>query len=137
MSFAAAVSSVFRQYATFTGRARRSEFWWFALFAALVSTALDFLDAAVFPDQTHDIAGGPLGGIFQVAILLPSVAVGARRLHDTDRSGWWQLIGLVPLVGIVALIVFWVQDGHHGENRFGPSVKYPSPGAHGANSLTT
>lgn len=119
MDFSSAVRSVFRQYATFSGRARRSEYWWFALFGALVGVVLSILDAIIGTSALVYIA--------DAVLLVPNLAVGARRLHDTDRSGWWQLIALVPLVGIIVLIVFFCQDGDRGPNRFGNSPKYRMP----------
>ena len=97
MNFADAVRSVFSKYATFTGRARRSEFWWFVLFSAIVNTVASVLDAVV---------GNKLIEILvTLALLLPSLAVTVRRLHDTGRSGWWILIALIPLIGVIVLLV--------------------------------
>jgi uncharacterized membrane protein YhaH (DUF805 family) len=119
MSLPDAVRSVLTQYANFSGRARRSEFWWFYLANFLASIVASIIDAA--------FVGGPLfQWILLLALLVPGLAVGARRLHDTGRSGWWQLIGLVPLVGIIVLIVFWAQEGHAAPNAHGPSPKYPT-----------
>jgi uncharacterized membrane protein YhaH (DUF805 family) len=116
MGFPDAVRSVLTQYATFTGRARRSEYWWFALANVALSLVAAIIDAAI---------GFPL---FQLVVALglfvPSLAVGVRRLHDTGRSGWWLLIGLIPLVGAIVLLVFLVTDGERGPNRWGPSPKY-------------
>ena len=115
MGFADAVKSVFNQYAGFSGRARRSEYWWFTLFTMLASVVASIVDAVV---------GFPVGTIaLLLAILLPSLAVSVRRLHDTGRSGWWLLIGLIPLVGFIILIVFYVQDSQPGTNAHGPSPK--------------
>jgi uncharacterized membrane protein YhaH (DUF805 family) len=122
MTFAQAISSVLRQYATFTGRARRSELWWFVLFTALVSAAMQVLDNALFGSLGSDVAGGPLRTLVGIALLVPTLAVGARRLHDTDRSGWWQLIALAPVAGIIVLAVLWVVDSSPGANRFGASA---------------
>lgn len=117
MSFPDAVKACLSKYATFTGRARRSEYWWYTLFAALVYLVGSTLDAIA---NTNFIAL-----VFAVALILPSLAVTARRLHDTDRSGWWILISLVPFGGIV-LLVFTVQDSHP-DNAYGPSPKYNTP----------
>ncbi|MGN9812519.1 DUF805 domain-containing protein [Micromonospora sp. BQ11] len=123
MSFADAIRSVLTQYVGFTGRARRSEYWWFALFSFLVSIVAAILDG-VFGTNLGDAGStGVIGLIVTVALLLPSLAVGVRRLHDTDRSGWWLLIGLVPLVGAIVLLVFFVKDGTPGANRFGPDPR--------------
>lgn len=96
-----AIVRFFKKYATFEGRASRSEFWWPWLFSFVVNTAINVILGA---DST---AGSIIGGIFALAILVPSLAVGARRLHDTGRSGWWQLLWLVPCIGWIVLIVFF------------------------------
>ena len=101
---------VLKKYAVFEGRARRAEFWTFALVNLIVTIVLNLIS-------------GIVGGIYGLAVLVPSLAVGARRLHDTGRSGWWQLIGLVPLIGIIVLIVFFVQDSQPGSNEHGPNPK--------------
>ncbi|MCZ7378532.1 DUF805 domain-containing protein [Micromonospora sp. WMMC250] len=122
MSFVDAIKSVFSQYVGFTGRARRSEYWWFALFTILVSIVASILDGALGLDFEGSTTG-LIGLVASLALLLPSLAVGVRRLHDTDRTGWWLLIALVPLVGFIVLIVFFVLDSTPGTNRFGPSPK--------------
>jgi uncharacterized membrane protein YhaH (DUF805 family) len=104
MNFTESVSTCFNKYATFTGTASRSEFWWFFLFTAVASIVLDKLS-------------GTLNGIFALATLVPSLAVACRRLHDTDRSGWWQLLLFVPIIGWIALLVFYVQESR--PNRYG------------------
>lgn len=98
MTFQESVKVCFTKYADFNGRATRPEYWWFALFIVLVSLALAYVS-------------GTLSALFSLATLLPSIAAAARRLHDTNRSGWWQLISLVPVVGIIVLIVFLAQEG--------------------------
>ncbi|MFG3557629.1 DUF805 domain-containing protein [Micromonospora sp. NPDC047557] len=123
MSFGAAIKSVLSQYVGFTGRARRSEYWWFALFTVLVSIAAAILDSVLGLTFVEGSTSGVIGLIASLLLLLPTLAVAVRRLHDTDRTGWWVLIGLVPLVGAIVLIVFFVQDGTPGANRFGPSPK--------------
>ncbi|MFF0469908.1 DUF805 domain-containing protein [Micromonospora zamorensis] len=123
MSFIAAVKSVFSQYVGFAGRARRSEYWWFALFAVIVSIVAAILDSALGLTFENGSTTGFIGLVVNLALLLPTLAVAVRRLHDTDRTGWWVLIGLVPLVGAIVLIVFFVSDSTHGANRFGPSPK--------------
>ena len=90
----------------FNGRAKRPEFWWFVLFCFLVSMALNIVSSV-------------LSGLFSLATLLPSIGVGARRLHDTNRSGWWQLIGIVPIIGWIVLIVFCAQEGESSDNQYG------------------
>jgi uncharacterized membrane protein YhaH (DUF805 family) len=123
MSFQEAIRVCLQQkYVDFNGRARRSEYWFFALFTALVSIVGGILDA-IFGLKGFSQGTGPIQGVLQLALLLPSLAVGARRLHDTSRSGWWLLIGLVPLVGWIVLLLFFIQDSQPA-NKYGPSPKY-------------
>ncbi|MET8042949.1 DUF805 domain-containing protein [Micromonospora sp. NPDC005215] len=123
MSFIAAIKSVFSQYVGFKGRARRSEYWWFALFSTLVSIVAAILDNALGLTFGESSSTGFVGLIVYLVLLLPALAVAVRRLHDTDRTGWWVLIGLVPIVGGIVLLVFLVLDGTPGANRFGASPK--------------
>ncbi|MDZ5443975.1 DUF805 domain-containing protein [Micromonospora sp. 4G57] len=123
MSFTAAIRSVLTQYVGFTGRARRSEYWWFALFTVLVGLAAAILDSVLGTTLGSDGSTGVIGIIVNLALLLPALAVAMRRLHDTDRSGWWLLIGLVPIVGAIVLLVFFVLDSTPGTNRFGANPK--------------
>ena len=107
--------AVLKKYAVFSGRARRKEFWMFVLINFIVAVALGVVDmmlGTVF-----------LGFIYALATIIPSLAVGARRLHDIGRTGWWQLIGLVPLIGLIVLIVFFVTDSNPGDNQYGPNPK--------------
>ncbi|MFC0005044.1 DUF805 domain-containing protein [Micromonospora siamensis] len=122
-----AVKSVFSNYASFGGRARRSEYWWFALFSWVVSIVASVLDGA-FGTQMGSGSLGVIGLIVTLALLLPSIAVAVRRLHDTNRAGWWLLIALIPLVGAIVLIVFFAMEGTRGENRFGADPKTASYG---------
>lgn len=106
----------FKKYATFSGRAHRSEFWFFVLFHFIVTIVANIIDAVI---------GLPIvGGIYFLASFLPAIAVTARRLHDTGRSGWWQLIGLIPLIGVIVLIVFCASSGKPEANQFGEA---PAP----------
>jgi uncharacterized membrane protein YhaH (DUF805 family) len=106
---------VLKKYADFSGRARRKEFWMFALINFVVMVVLSFVDSMI---------GMPvLGLIYALGVLLPSLAVGARRLHDIGKSGWWQLVGLVPFIGILVLIIFFVLDSNPGDNKYGPNPK--------------
>ncbi len=125
MGFADAVRSCLQQYVGFSGRARRSEYWWFFLFTVLVSMVASVLDS-IFGTMSDTTNVGVIGSIASLALLLPSIAVAIRRLHDTSRSGWWILIGLIPIVGWIILIVFYCQDSH-GENEYGPSPKAVAP----------
>ncbi len=106
MNFQTSVQTCFKKYAEFNGRASRSEYWWFALALFIASIIISKLSVT-------------LGSVFSLATILPSLAVGARRLHDTDRSGWWQLLGLIPIIGWIVLIVFYAQQGPASDNRFG------------------
>lgn len=113
MDFTTAVRTCLQKYANFTGRARRSEYWWFVLFNILVAVVAGIVDGALFGAQV-------LGTIVALALLIPGIAVGVRRLHDLDKSGWWMLLVLIPLIGALVLIFFFVQKGTDGANRFGP-----------------
>src|SRR5438105_5639572 len=95
--------AVLRKYAEFSGRARRREYWTFALISFLIGCALGVIGALV-----HGLAF--LSWVYSLAVLVPSIAVSVRRLHDTGRSGWWLLIGLIPLIGFIVLLVFFFQD---------------------------
>lgn len=119
MTFTEAVRSVVQDnYANFSGRARRSEYWYFVLFNIIISIV-----AAVVDQLLMSIIGfGFVGIIVSLGLLIPGIAVGARRLHDTDRSGWWLLIGLIPLIGAIVLIIWMATEGTKGDNRFGPMV---------------
>ncbi len=123
---------VLRQYADFSGRARRTEFWMFVLFNAIALIILGILDNLLgFSTTTMGtgsiaVSGGILTAIYQLAVLIPSLAVGARRLHDTGKSGWWQLLALIPLVGAIILIVFWATAGDPSPNQHGVNPKQAS-----------
>jgi len=109
---------VLRKYAQFDGRAHRTEFWLFVLVNVAISFVLSILDVIIGTDTDF---GGLLGAIYGLAVLVPSLAVGARRLHDTGRSGWWQLLLLIPLIGLIILIVWWAKEGEPAPNRWGPN----------------
>jgi uncharacterized membrane protein YhaH (DUF805 family) len=113
---------VLENYANFDGRARRAEFWWYFLANFLIGVVLNIIDAAAGLRFGGGI--GVIATIYGLAVLLPGLAVGVRRLHDTDKSGWWLLIGLIPIVGFIILIVFWATEGRPGVNRYGGSPKY-------------
>jgi len=114
MGFGEAVSTCFSKYATFTGRARRPEYWYWVLFGVLVAIAAAILDGAIF-DTTSSV----FTGLSSLALLLPNLAVTVRRLHDIDRSGWWMFILLLPLIGAIVMFVFMCLRGTPGPNRFG------------------
>jgi uncharacterized membrane protein YhaH (DUF805 family) len=111
---------VLKKYADFTGRARRTEFWMFALFNFIVSLVLGIIDVVV---GTTANGVGILQLLYSLAVLIPGLAVSARRLHDTGRSGWWLLLGLVPCIGAIVLLVFCVQDSQPASNQYGPNPK--------------
>ena len=111
-----------KKYAVFGGRSRRKEYWYFVLFSVIVSLVLSAIDA-LLGTLSSSTNVGLLGGIYGLAIIIPSIAVSVRRLHDIDRTGWWVLISLVPVIGAIVLLVFAVLDGTPGENRFGPNPK--------------
>jgi uncharacterized membrane protein YhaH (DUF805 family) len=113
---------VLKKYAVFSGRARRAEYWYFVLFNIIVVIVLSLIDVLL---GTFNIVQGVglLSGIYSLAVLIPTLAVTVRRLHDIDRTGWWILINLIPLVGTIVLLVFAVTDGTPGNNRYGPNPK--------------
>jgi len=113
---------VLKKYAVFNGRARREEYWYFLLFNLIISIVLKGIDS-VIGGSSAEVGISLLGGIYSLVILIPGIAVSVRRLHDTDRSGWWLLIGLIPLIGAIVLVVFMVQDSKPGENQYGPNPK--------------
>jgi uncharacterized membrane protein YhaH (DUF805 family) len=120
MDFMTAVRTVLlEKYATFSGRARRSELWWFVLFSIIVSAILSVLDGLLFGTAPDGQPVSILNALYSLAVLLPSIAVGARRLHDTGRSGWWLLLALIPVLGFLVLIFFYVQRGEDGANQYG------------------
>lgn len=107
---------VLKKYTVFTGRAGRKEFWFFVLFNIIAYIILSALDAFLG-------TMGVLGLLYSLAVLLPGLAVSVRRLHDTNRSGWWVLIGIIPLIGFIVLFVFAVMDSDHADNQYGPEPK--------------
>jgi len=109
------IDALKKKYADFTGRARRTEYWMFVLFSIIIMVGIAIVDAL--------ITGGLLGIIYALAILIPSIAIAVRRLHDTNRSGWWVLITLVPFIGPLILIYFLVLDSQPGDNEYGPNPK--------------
>jgi len=115
MTFGEAIRSGFNNYVGFSGRASRSEYWYWVLFAILAGLTTGILDAAIFPDLTVS----PLNLIAGLILLLPGIAVSVRRLHDTDRTGWWLLLYL-SIIGGIVLIIFFCLRGTSGPNRFGP-----------------
>jgi len=121
MKFQDAVTTCFRRYADFTGRAARPEYWWFFLFVFLCSVVLTTIDSRVLGTSNVLWHFGLMNGLFTLAIIVPMIAVGVRRLHDIGRPGWWIAIGLIPLVGGLVLIYWFVQRGSRGPNEYGPA----------------
>lgn len=115
MSFGEAIRRALSKYADFSGRASRPEFWWFALLYMIVGVIL----ASV--DEDGLLAG--LAGLALIALFIPCLSVTARRLHDLGRSGWYQLLGLIPLIGPVILIIWLAQQGKPGDNAYGPDPR--------------
>lgn len=109
---------VLKKYATFAGRARRTEFWMFVLINLIIDVVLQVLWSA-----TGSVIFEVLYYLYAAAVLIPGIAVTVRRLHDTGRAGGWWFIGLIPIVGWIILIVFCAQEGHPGPNQFGPNPK--------------
>lgn len=113
---------VLKNYATFSGRARRKEYWMFFLFNVLISLGLGVLDV-VAGTYSVEYETGFFSGLYSLLVLIPGIAVGVRRLHDTNRSGWWILISLIPIIGVLVLFVFMCLDSQLGTNRFGVNPK--------------
>jgi uncharacterized membrane protein YhaH (DUF805 family) len=114
--------AVLKKYAVFAGRARRKEFWLFVLFNTLIAVVLAMIDM-VTGTFDEDVGLGLLSGLYALAVVVPSIAVTVRRLHDTDRSGWWYLLVFLPVIGGLVILVFMCLDGTPGSNRFGPNPK--------------
>ena len=113
MTFGEAVKSGFDHYAKFDGRASRPAFWWWFLFGVLVAIGANIIDAILG-------TWGVVNGLAGLALLLPNLSVAIRRLHDTDHSGWWVLIGLIPIIGWIVLLIFYLRESDPGENQYGP-----------------
>lgn len=126
MGFTAAIRSGFDHYVKFDGRASRSAYWWWALFVFIVGIVANVLDGVFGLQQFREFngqmyaAGGVISGIATLALLLPNLSVTIRRLHDTDRSGWWWFIVIIPVVGWIIYLYFMIARGTPGPNRFGP-----------------
>lgn len=107
MNFQDAIVTCLKKYVEFNGRASRSEYWWFVLFQLIVIVVLNLIYA-------------PLSTLASLALLLPSIMVSIRRLHDVDKSGWFLLLAFIPLIGALVLLFWYVQEGTKGTNKFGP-----------------
>ena len=125
---------VLKKYVVFSGRATRSEYWYFTLFNIIITVILMGIDIAMGSGSAESTVSGDAGvamnmnagiltGIYGLAVFLPGLAVLFRRLHDTDHSGWWIFISLIPLIGAIVLLVFLVKDSTPGENQYGSNPK--------------
>lgn len=110
---------VLKKYAVFSGRAQRMEYWMFTLFNVIIAFVLGFIEGTFSPANNSDL----LGNLYTLGILFPTLAVAARRLHDTGKSGWWQLLWFIPIIGWIVLLVFLVRDSDEGDNQYGPNPK--------------
>ena len=131
MTFKMALKAFWSNYRNFKGRARRSEYWFIQLFLIVTNLGAAVIDLALMDgDVDRFIAnggGGIVGLIWIIATIVPALAVLIRRLHDTNRSGWWALIGFVPVIGTIVILVFTVSDSDQVENRYGSSPKGAAP----------
>ena len=123
------IDTIKNRYAYFDGRATRSEYWYFVLFSVLISIVFTFIDTAVINPSLLNMTaeeaskGGLLAGTFALAMLLPQIGLGVRRLHDIGKSGWWYFIILIPILGALVLLFFFVTDSQSGENEYGANPK--------------
>ena len=127
MGFAEAVRSFWSHYATFSGRSRRSEYWFVQLFLVLTNLAVAVIDLVLMDGDVERFlangGGGIVGLVWILVTIVPALAVLVRRLHDSGKSGWWALLGFVPIVGGIILLVFTVRDSDAHDNNYGPSPK--------------
>jgi uncharacterized membrane protein YhaH (DUF805 family) len=119
MGFGTAISTGFTKYFNFSDRACRSEYWYWTLFTVIVGGVAAIIDAKLDTEL--------VSGLVNLAILVPSLAIAVRRLHDLDEPGWWILLGLIPIIGGIALLIWFVLKGTDGSNRFGPDPLAAKP----------
>ena len=112
MDFVTAVKTCFEKYFTFSGRARRSEYWWFILFTLVIGFIVGFIEGLAKTGSILTIA-------LNLALIIPSLALACRRLHDIGKSGWWQLIVIIPIIGWIIVIYWYTRPSHEGENQYG------------------
>lgn len=110
-----------KNYINFQGRARRKAYWMFVLFNIIAAVLAGVLDGVL--GLGGESGYGPIGGLYSLAVFLPGLALAIRRLHDIGRTGWWMLIGLIPIIGWIVLLVFFVTDSQPGSNQYGPNPK--------------
>lgn len=123
MSFQEAVQTVFSKYATFEGRARRSEYWYFMLLVCCVNIVIRILAAIVGDGNFLATVLAGVSTVFSLGVLVPQIAVAVRRLHDIGKSGWFYLIGLIPFIGWILMLVWFCTDSQPGDNQYGPNPK--------------
>ena len=116
-------TDVIRKYAVFNGRAARPEFWWFVLYNLIIAAVINLVAGIIFGRSSGQV----VGDLYSLAVLLPSLGVGIRRLHDTNRTGWWYLLVVIPLIGWIVLIVFLAMASDPGSNNYGPNPQNPDP----------
>jgi uncharacterized membrane protein YhaH (DUF805 family) len=121
VDFPEAVKLGFQRYIDFSGRSSRAEYWWFTLFIVLVAVIVTAVDTVVLGTDLRDI--GLLSTVWDLATLIPSLAIGVRRLHDIDKSGWWILLWFVLVIGWIVLIVWAIERGDKGTNKYGPDPR--------------
>ena len=121
MNFQTSIKTCFNKFAVFSGRASRSEFWFFVLFGFLGGIITVIIDVMIlgYPYEEN----GPINLIFSVALIIPSISVAARRLHDINKSGWWQLLW-ITIIGGILLIIWHATEGENKKNKFGPPIKF-------------
>lgn len=124
--------NAFRKYADFKTRARRSEYWYFALFNAIFILLLSLLDTMLGFGSEDTL--GIFGGLYSLVVVIPSLAVCVRRLHDIGKSGWWIFIAMVPFIGALVLFLFSIRDSQPGMNQYGPNPK-ESNGSNGVSGV--
>ena len=120
---------VMRKYAVFSGRARRQEYWMFVLSNVIIVVFLGIIDGMA--DSDFEGSRSTLTTLYVLATLIPFLAVGVRRLHDTGRSGWWMLIGVIPIIGAIVLLICIIQDSQLMDNQYGPNPKREITAYHG------
>jgi len=121
VDFPEAVKLAFQRYIDFSGRSSRAEYWWFTLFIVLVDVIVTAVDTVVLGTDLWGI--GLLSAVWQLATLIPSIAIGVRRLHDIDKSGWWILLWFVLVIGWIVLLVWAIKRGDGGPNKYGPDPR--------------
>lgn len=114
---------VMKQYADFNGRARRKEYWMFVLFNAIFTVVAMVIDNVAGLKFSPEIPYGFVYALYGLAALIPSIAVGVRRLHDVGKSGWWYLLGFIPIIGTIWILVLFCTEGTPGSNEYGVNPK--------------